>query len=636
MKRSKLTILFAFTLSWNGCIARASDSPLTEPIVLTQLPVERAVLAVGSADGMLPADFGNGARIVIVEPGGKARILSKGFAGATEPHVSFDAKHIVFAGKKTQSDSWNIYETDVDGSDIRQITNGLGDCRQPIYLSTLYTIISTEPWYQIAFTSTEAGELNERGSRPATHVYTCRLDGTEVRRLTFNLSSDRDPFLMEDGRLVYATWQRSTLLRGPVGRVSLFTVNADGTDMSVFAADEGRRVKLMPSTTTNGRVVFVENDKVPWDGAGRLGSVELRRPLHSYRPIPTEDDSYFHSPSPLPDGRILVSRRSIASDHAVVALDPETGATEPVFDDPDYHDIQAKLLRPRPEPDGRSSVVTEKDPHGELYALDVTISDLKQKDWMDPTVSRLRVLEGIARDSNDADQKCQKGMPSLAQKRLLGEIPIERDGSFYVKVPADTPIQLQVLDENGMALRTCSWIWAKNHEPRGCIGCHEDPELAPENRFIEAVKKPPVQLTLPSEKRRTVDFRRDVMPIINAKCATSGCHEVGGFKPLLSESETEDASCYSRAYRNLLSVIKGYIDPGQARTSPLVWFLFGKNTSRPWDSTASDVEVRPMPPPGSEALTEQELRTFVEWIDLGALWDAVPEQGNDEGTGEAR
>jgi hypothetical protein len=24
-----------------------------------------------------------------------------------------------------------------------------------------------------------------------------------------------------------------------------------------------------------------------------------------------------------------------------------------------------------------------------------------------------------------------------------------------------------------MALRSCSWIWAKNHEPRGCIGCHE-------------------------------------------------------------------------------------------------------------------------------------------------------------------
>jgi hypothetical protein len=502
----------------------------------------------------------------------------------------------------------------------------LGDCRHPIYLSTLYTIISPEPWYQIAFTSTEACELNERGRRPATHLYTCRLDGTEVRRLTFNLSSDMAPFLMGDGRLLYATWQRSKLSRGPLGRVALFTVNADGTDMAVFSADEGRRIKLMPTTTTKGLAVFVESDKVPWDGSGLLASVQLRRPLHSYRAIPTEEDSLFHSPSLLPDGRILVSRRSSSSDHAVVALDLETGAYEPVFDDPDYHDIQAKLIQPRPEPDGRSSVVNEKDPYGELYALDVRISDLGRRDWLDPVISRLRVLEGIARRTDDAGLACQKGIPALAQKRFLGELPIEADGSFYIKVPADTPIQLQVLDENAMALRSCSWIWAKHHEPRGCIGCHEDPELTPENRFIDAVKKPPVELTLPPEKRRTVDFRRHVVPIINAKCATTGCHDVGGFKPLLSESETEEATCYNRAYRNLLSIINGYINPGEARTSPLVWALVGKVTARPWDSVPENVEIRPMPPEGSESLTDHELRTFIEWIDMGALWDGIPER----------
>ena len=37
-------------------------------------------------------------------------------------------------------------------------------------------------------------------------------------------------------------------------------------------------------------------------------------------------------------------------------------------------------------------------------------------------------------------------------------------------------LQLQLLDSQGLALRTCSWIWAKNHEPRGCIGCHEPPD----------------------------------------------------------------------------------------------------------------------------------------------------------------
>ena len=41
----------------------------------------------------------------------------------------------------------------------------------------------------------------------------------------------------------------------------------DGTDVAVFAANEGRRVKHMPCTTTNGLAVFVEADELPWDGA---------------------------------------------------------------------------------------------------------------------------------------------------------------------------------------------------------------------------------------------------------------------------------------------------------------------------------------------------------------------------------
>ena len=56
-------------------------------------------------------------------------------------------------------------------------------------------------------------------------------------------------------------------------------------------------------------------------------------------------------------------------------------------------------------------------------------------------------------------------------------IAVEEDGSFNLEVPANTPIELQLLDDDGMALRRCGWIWAKNHEPRGCIGCHEDGEL---------------------------------------------------------------------------------------------------------------------------------------------------------------
>jgi len=215
---------------------------------------------------------------------------------------------------------------------------------------------------------------------------------------------------------------------------------------------------------------------------------------------------------------------------------------------------------------------------------------------------RLRVLEGIAVKTQDSKRKTQN-VVLLAQRRILGEIDVEKDGSFNIEVPANTPIELQTLDADGIALRSCGWIWAKNHEPRGCIGCHEDGELTPENTLVSAVTRPSIKLTLPAERRRTVDFRRDVMPIITQKCAR--CHQN-------SKRKTQNVKLESGKY----------VDPGRARTSPLIWRIFGRNTSRPWDETFSpqSVTVDKMPPAGSAALTDDEKRTFVEWIDMGALW----------------
>jgi hypothetical protein len=85
---------------------------------------------------------------------------------------------------------------------------------------------------------------------------------------------------------------------------------------------------------------------------------------------------------------------------------------------------------------------------------------------------------------------------------LLGEAAIEDDGSFHLLVPPNTPMQLQILDEDGIALRTSAWMWTKNKENRGCIGCHEDGELSPENVFPKALGKPAADLMLAPERAR--------------------------------------------------------------------------------------------------------------------------------------
>jgi len=144
-----------------------------------------------------------------------------------------------------------------------------------------------------------------------------------------------------------------------------------------------------------------------------------------------------------------------------------------------------------------------------------------------------------------------------------------------------------------------------------------------------------VALCLPAERRRTVDFRRDVMPIVSGKCAS--CHRAGGPPPRLDgglapAGGSAAKAPFNRAYEALLTgepaEARGpwrgrFVQPGQARTSPLVWRLFARNTSRPWDAAAG--EKRDWPGRcGAHRLTDDEKRTFVEWIDLGALWDGIP------------
>jgi hypothetical protein len=117
--------------------------------------------------------------------------------------------------------------------------------------------------------------------------------------------------------------------------------------------------------------------------------------------------------------------------------------------------------------------------------------------------------------------------------------------------------------------------------------------------MVEAVTKPSIPLTPPPESRRTVDFSRDVAPIVSDKCADSGCHADRGIR---RSGRQELAPYLART----------------ARTSPLVWHLVGHDTSRPWDETAAGSPSQAIPPECSASVAEQEKKTIIEWIDLGA------------------
>ncbi|WP_165230025.1 hypothetical protein [Aquisphaera insulae] len=577
-----------------------------------------------------------GTHLVQLNPDGSKRPLAEGFQSARDADVSWDGRKILFAGKHTATDAWDIFEMDADGSNIRQVTRNLGSCHSPIYTSSYYTITEKEPWEQIAFVRYGVDQFDERSPNPATALWTCKLDGSYPQRITYNLSSDLDPAILPDGRIAYASWRRADFQDGTAGRLALETLNTDGTDRApaVRRDDVARR---MPCVTPAGDLIFVEpHDRS--NGPGRLAGVSLRRPLHTYMVLTGPRDGLFHSPAPLPDGSLVVEwfpPKDGGGTPGLVRLDLAARTIEPILLPVEGKAIQPKAIAPRPRPDGRSSVVSPEDSEAELYCLDSSANDFRDPSWMPAgTVKTIRILEGMPEGPSRAIsfKQLAEALPVLSPRRILAEIPVQPDGSFHAKVPANVPIQLQALDERGLALRSCGWIWARSHQAQGCIGCHEDPERTPPNRVPDALKTDVAMAVVPDLAHPTPDFAKDIAPIIESKCLP--CHQGGKQRPELPSAGARDAVALDRLHAAILGPIDAggaargtarYVHPGRARTSPLTMHILGTRTARPWDDAEASRDVKPIPAGQAPALTGSETQTIIRWIDLGARRGALPE-----------
>ena len=94
-------------------------------------------------------------RLLLVASDGSTRLLSEGFYAASDLDVSFDARRILFAGKKKAPDFWAIYELTLDDFRIRQITHETKHCRSPRYEGPLFTLDAPSPWHELAYVGTE-------------------------------------------------------------------------------------------------------------------------------------------------------------------------------------------------------------------------------------------------------------------------------------------------------------------------------------------------------------------------------------------------------------------------------------------------------------------------------------------------
>lgn len=623
------------------CLAwQANAAAIDFPLVFTRIPAAASGFQRSGALADRWSWFEN-AQVALLETNGSIRVLSTDFASACDPNVSFDGSRILFAGRKAGQSKWRIYEMDMGDGRTRALTPASLDARSPIYVSPLNTLESPEPWFTAVFVVRE-NVWNESWSGRASSLYSIRLDGTEPRGLTHNPNNNSDPTQMWDGRIIYSAevWRQEPE-EAPGSKTQLRAIHIEGADMELYGGERGGAIQHMACATESGLVVFVEPETNTVDGAGALACVEQRRPHVTYRRIHEEQlgGFYWLYPAPFQQRVLLASRRSAnGGSHGIFTVDTDTGTTELVLDTPEFDEIQAQPLRPRCQPDGHSTVVHPQMKTGTFYGLNCYDAGPEFKgQFPKGAVRRMRFIEGVTQHVSPAPSAPDLAVP----RRLVGEAPVEKDGSFNVEVPADTPLLLQALDENGMAMATCGWIWVKPKESRGCIGCHEDPERIPENHYVMALRRPSTKLDLPPERRRSIGFVEHVTPILRDHCAAADCHGNPESPLRMALDETNSETGFRATYEALVTPSKAaghgqparaltagkYVDAGRARTSWLAWQLHGTKTERPWDTlspTAAERRVRLMPPDDhGMALNPDQIRILIQWIDLGAPYRSI-------------
>ncbi len=421
--------------------------------------------------------------------------LTQDFFSAGKPNLSFDAKTFLFLGRKNRSDPIEIWEMSVEGGPSRKVTDCDGECLDVLHLSTMYTLDAEKPSDLIAFVSRKKTD-----SPP--QLFTCKRNGSDRRQITFSPAGVSDPYLLRDGRLLISipTQPDEDTTLTNTKNTSFYVINTDGTDLFPFAGfHESSSRRSSPVETAEGRVYYLEAKSPNDHHSQSIVSVDRKHSLRSRRVVKTvreaEHEGNFYSLTALPDKQLLVSHQPSSPESSagiyLIETVSELRSTK-IYDDEAWHEIEAQAIFAKPKPSGRSSVVNNKTDVGQLYCLNAYLSDIAEdQKTKNNSIHRVRLYAS--------------DISANPVQRVLGDIPVEADGSFYLEIPARTPLRLETLAQSGDVIRSMrNWFWVMPMERRGCIGCHEDRELTPPNRHVHALRKRPHRIgisTLPSMKQ---------------------------------------------------------------------------------------------------------------------------------------
>jgi HEAT repeat protein len=423
---------------------------------------------------------------------------------------------------------WHIWEINADGTGLHQITHGPYHDVQPAYL----------PDNRIVFSTSRLGLRDEYHMYTATGLAVMKRDGSDIRVIGLNLGADRDPSVLPDGRIVFA--RLDVFYSRLKTELALQATYPDGTHNVSIYGPERRAIwtdlsrkhsywAMLPSSDNSdpdnrNRVLKIGQPQGLPDGrivaVSPAGLVVVGPGSTEERLVPHDRRYAVTSPFPIGDGTKVVAAATIQQfkignrildaesaelqeyrrktrygyqfadavniDLGLYIIDLESGAMTQLYNDPNFAEFEPRPLVARPVP----PMLPERySPPGTFTGRMLAMSAFITRPQDDRVRTRgelVRVIEGqpfvTRRETNKsihADGKFRWKNHGGTLARVLGTFPLAADGSFYLDVPADRLLQLQILDSDRQVVgNETFWNYTRPGETKACIGCHESPDIS--------------------------------------------------------------------------------------------------------------------------------------------------------------